>query len=69
MINRKLDNNFSESLELSDTIFDNVEGIAANVVTLYFLIKSRISEVIGFFCNTNVLPTYYEVCKHPNPKE
>ena len=51
MINRKLDNNFSESLELSDTIFDNVEGIAANVVTLYFLIKSGISEVIGFFCN------------------
>ena len=48
---------------------DNVEGIAANVVALYFLIELRISVVLEFFCSTNVLPIYNEVCKHPNPKE
>ena len=50
-------------------IFDNVEGTAARVVTSYFLIESRISYIVGPFCITNVLPTYNEVCKHPNPKE
>ena len=69
IINLRLDNGSSESVELLEVIFDNVEGIAANVVTLYFLIELRMSVVLEFFCNTNVLPTYNEVCKHPNPKE
>ena len=69
IINLRLANRFSESLELSEAIFDNVDGIAAKVVTLYFFIELRISTVLGFFCNTNVLPTNNEVCKHPNPKE
>ena len=60
------DNESSDTLEV---IFDNVEGIAANVVTLYFFIELRISVALGFFCNTNVLPTYNEVWRHPNPKE
>ena len=69
IINLRLANRFSESLELSEVIFDNVDGIAAKVVTLYFFIELRISTVLGFYCNTNVLPTNNEVCKHPNPKE
>ena len=69
IINLRLESDASESSDTLEVIFDNVEGIAANVVALYFFIELRISVALGFFCNTNVLPTYNEVWRHPNPKE
>tara|TARA_B110000014_G_C19526209_1_gene282648 strand:- start:21 stop:431 length:411 start_codon:yes stop_codon:yes gene_type:complete len=69
IINLRLHNRFNESVELLDTIFDKVEGMAAKVVTSCFLIELRILSTLGFFCSTNVLPTYSDVCKHPNPNE